>query len=50
MTFFPAKQFVTPADKLNRALTSIRTELDERIRFLESAGPPARGAAAENAH
>ena len=38
MTFFPAKQFVTPADKLNRALTSIRTELDERIVFLESQG------------
>ncbi|MBA3961329.1 MAG: excinuclease ABC subunit UvrB [Chthoniobacterales bacterium] len=38
ITFFPAKQFVTPADKLNRALTSIRVELDERIRFLESQG------------
>ena len=35
-TFFPAKQFVTPADKLNRALTSIRSELDERIILLES--------------
>ncbi|MEO7167455.1 MAG: excinuclease ABC subunit UvrB [Spartobacteria bacterium] len=38
MTFFPAKQFVTPADKLNRALSSIRTELDDRIRLLESQG------------
>ena len=38
MTFFPAKQFVTPADKLNRALTSIRTELEERIIQLESQG------------
>ncbi|HXA09672.1 MAG TPA: excinuclease ABC subunit UvrB [Chthoniobacterales bacterium] len=38
MTFFPAKQFVTPADKLNRALTSIRTELDQRIVQLESQG------------
>ncbi|MEO7725002.1 MAG: excinuclease ABC subunit UvrB [Chthoniobacterales bacterium] len=38
MTFFPAKQFVTPADKLNRALTSIRTELEERIILLESQG------------
>lgn len=38
MTFFPAKQFVTPADKLNRALTSIRTELEQRIVQLESAG------------
>jgi len=38
ITFFPAKQFVTPADKLNRALTSIRTELDQRIIQLESMG------------
>ena len=36
ITFFPAKQFVTPADKLNRALTTIRAELDDRIRVLES--------------
>ncbi len=35
-TFYPAKQFVTPADKLNRALSSIREELDQRIVFLES--------------
>ena len=38
MTFFPAKQFVTPADKLNHALTTIRTELDDRIKVLESQG------------
>jgi excinuclease ABC subunit B len=38
ITFFPAKQFVTPADKLNRALTTIRTELDDRIKVLESQG------------
>src|SRR6201991_2254507 len=37
-TFFPAKQFVTPADKLNRALSSIRNELDHRIVELESQG------------
>ncbi|MGZ5006056.1 MAG: helicase-related protein, partial [Chthoniobacterales bacterium] len=36
VTFFPAKQFVTPADKLNRALSSIRNELDHRIVELES--------------
>src|SRR5947199_5939291 len=36
ITFFPAKQFVTPADKLNRALTTIRAELDDRIKLLES--------------
>ena len=36
ITFFPAKQFVTPADKLNRALQTIRVELEERIKVLES--------------
>jgi excinuclease ABC subunit B len=36
LTFFPAKQFVTPADKLNRALGTIRAELEQRIVDLES--------------
>ena len=36
LTFYPAKQFVTPADKLNRALGSIRQELEQRIIELES--------------
>jgi excinuclease ABC subunit B len=36
ITFYPAKQFVTPADKLNRALSSIRDELEQRIVELES--------------
>src|SRR5437016_11454857 len=36
ITFFPAKQFVTPADKLNRALHTIRDELEQRIVELES--------------
>ena len=36
ITFFPAKQFVTPADKLNRALRTIREELEQRIVDLES--------------
>jgi len=36
MTFFPAKQFVTPADKLNRALGTIREELEQRIVDLEA--------------
>jgi excinuclease ABC subunit B len=35
ITFYPAKQFVTPADKLNRALRTIRDELEERIIELE---------------
>ena len=39
ITFFPAKQFVTPADKLNRALCArSANELDERIMELESQG------------
>ena len=36
ITFYPAKQFVTPADKLNLALRSIREELEQRIVQLES--------------
>ena len=36
ITFYPAKQFVTPADKLNKALSSIRDELEHRIVALES--------------
>jgi excinuclease ABC subunit B len=36
ITFFPAKQFVTPADKLRRALRTIREELEQRIVELES--------------
>ncbi len=36
MTFYPAKQFVTPADKLNRALHTIREELEQRIVDLET--------------
>ncbi len=38
ITFYPAKQFVTPADKLNRALSSIRNELEHRIVELEAEG------------
>ena len=34
-TFFPAKQFVTPYEKMRRALTAIRTELDERVVWFE---------------
>src|ERR1700741_4032447 len=34
-TFFPAKQFVTPHEKMRRALTAIRAELDERVVWFE---------------
>jgi excinuclease ABC subunit B len=35
LTIYPAKQFVTPYDKLQRAMRAIREELDERIMLLE---------------
>ena len=34
--FYPAKQFVTPQDKMQRALKAIREELDERVIWFES--------------
>lgn len=38
ITVYPAKQFVTPADKLLRALGTIRRELDERVIWFEKQG------------
>ncbi len=38
MTLFPAKQFVTPLDKLRRALGTIREELEARVAEFESQG------------
>ncbi len=38
ISLYPAKQFVTPADKLRIALGSIRQELDERIAWFEREG------------
>ncbi|MEO8207013.1 MAG: DEAD/DEAH box helicase family protein, partial [Chthoniobacterales bacterium] len=35
LTLYPAKQFVTPYDKMQRAMRSIREELDERIIWFE---------------
>jgi excinuclease ABC subunit B len=37
-TFYPAKQFVTAAGKLQRALRSIREEVDERVAWFEREG------------
>lgn len=34
-TIFPAKQFVTPAEKLRRAVAGIREELEERVAWFE---------------
>jgi len=38
ITIFPAKQFLTPEEKLLRALQSIREELAERVAWFESQG------------
>lgn len=38
LTLFPAKQFVTPYDKLTAAMRAIREELDERIIWFEKHG------------
>lgn len=35
LTIYPAKQFVTPHDKLLRAARAIREELDERVMYFE---------------
>jgi len=37
-TLFPAKQFVTPYDKLNHAMRAIREELDARVTYFEKHG------------
>ncbi len=38
LTIYPAKQFVTPTDKLKRAILSIREELGERVAWFERRG------------
>jgi excinuclease ABC subunit B len=38
VTIYPSKQFVTPLDKIKRAIMSIREELTERIACFESQG------------
>ncbi len=38
VTIFPAKQFVTPGDKLRKAIVAIREELTERIAQFEKEG------------
>jgi excinuclease ABC subunit B len=35
ITIFPAKHFITPEEKLRRALVSIEAELEERLAFLK---------------
>lgn len=37
-TIFPAKQFVTPGDKLRKAIVKIREEMEQRVAFFEKEG------------
>ncbi|WP_319800696.1 excinuclease ABC subunit UvrB [Luteolibacter rhizosphaerae] len=37
-TFFPAKQFVTPGEKMKRAIVEIRKEAEERVAWFEKEG------------
>ncbi|MFN0126530.1 MAG: excinuclease ABC subunit UvrB [Verrucomicrobiales bacterium] len=37
-TFYPAKQFVTPGDKMKAAIVAIRAEADERVAWFEKEG------------
>src|SRR5207247_9553785 len=38
VTIYPGKQFVTPMDKIKRAVMTIREELTERIAWFEARG------------
>ena len=50
ITFYPAKQFVTPADKLNRALDHDSRRTGRPNHRAGIAKPAARSAASQNAH
>src|SRR5450432_596448 len=38
LTVFPATHYVTPQEQLNRALVTIETELEDRVKLLETRG------------
>src|SRR5215472_1382714 len=38
VTIFPAKHFITPEEKLRRAIETIEAELEERLRYLRGEG------------
>jgi excinuclease ABC subunit B len=38
MTIFPAKHFITPEEKLRRAIAGIEVELDERLKYFKDHG------------
>lgn len=38
LLIFPAKHFITPDEKLRRAITSIESELEERLRYFKEHG------------
>ena len=38
LLIFPAKHFITPDEKLRRAIASIEIELDDRLRYFKERG------------
>jgi excinuclease ABC subunit B len=38
LTIFPAKHFITPDEKLRRAITAIEIELDDRVKYFKDHG------------
>ena len=38
LTIYPGKQFVAPKDKMKRAISAIREELEEQVSFFEKSG------------
>ncbi len=45
LMIFPAKHFITPEEKLRRAIVSIEAELEERLAYFQAPRQAARGAA-----
>ncbi len=38
ISIFPAKQFLTAADRLKESIVNIETELEERLKYYKDAG------------
>ena len=50
LKIFPAKHYITPEEKLKRAIDAIEEELIDRLKFFKDIGQAARSAAARTAH
>ncbi len=50
LKIFPAKHYITPDEKLKRAIEDIEIELEDRLKYLQGQRQTARSAAARTAH